>query len=160
MVPLDLSRLIPIVSLKWLDKLVDAVINFKPIPSTESHLPVLAKECKVNDVALFLPDKRRAKLFEGEHFYLLNNDEYQFYSLPIAHCSGKSTLVDISDATYATFDKYVKKNSILISGKTPALSGFLRLINLSRTCKIVWYKLVDPGYSLIAFNALLLTFQI
>ena len=144
---LALSKCVPIVSLGWIEKLVDALSNFTPIPSPKSHLPELAEGCGVDDVTLFLTDNRRVELFEGKHFYFLNDSEFQRCRLPISFCSGSATLVDGSDTAFATFDRYLTSDSVVISGNVSQFAAGIGGVEFITNLK---YRLEQSGRSMVS----------
>ena len=116
-----LARGVPIVDVSWVNSLIESVNKLTPIPSPCEHLPPLSEACKLRDVTLFRSDPRRAKLFEGKMFYFLDSLEYQQLNIPVSYCGGNSTLIDVSDVTFATFDRYASHDAVVVSGKKDRL---------------------------------------
>ena len=112
-----LARGVPIVDVSWVKSLIESINKLSPIPLPCDHLPTLSGACKLRDVTLFRSDLRRPKLFEGKRFYFLDSLEYQQLNIPISYCGGTSTLVDVSDVTFATFDRYASHDAVVVSGK-------------------------------------------
>ena len=112
-----LSKGIPIVRQSWVDQLICSIENFTPLPNPSEHIPDLPEGYEISDVSLFDVNLKRRILFEGKSFYFLNIQDYELFHIPISYCGGTSTLVDISDVNFATFDRYAAVDSVVVSRK-------------------------------------------
>ena len=128
---------VPIVDESWVEGLIDSIKKLHPIPLASDHLPTLASACQVSGASLFLSDPRRGKLFDGNRFYFLDTLEYQQLNVPISYCGGASTLVDVSDVMFATFDRYASPEAVVVSGNkdrfcsVPGGTEFISLLELA-----------------------------
>ena len=111
-----LAKGVPIVGVSWVKCLIEAINKLTPIPLPSDHLPALATACELSDVTLFHSNLKRGKLFEGKRFYFLDSLEFQQLSDPISYCGGTSTLIDVSDVPFATFDRYASPDAAVVSG--------------------------------------------
>ncbi|KAI8343668.1 hypothetical protein BC941DRAFT_411971 [Chlamydoabsidia padenii] len=109
----------PIVSPRWLDALVDTLVdrhdNDFAYPPISDYLPPLDDSCEFPlGIPEFAPNPRRAQLFTGKRFVFFEEKQHQSLSPLVDACNGDATLLTLNKTD--PFDEQLDgENTIVIA---------------------------------------------